>query len=253
MRAAVVAGLVLAVGTAAAQSNDAERLYTEGQKAYDDKRYDDALTAWEKSYELSRLPGLVFNIAQAHRLRGDCTKAVESYKKFIELDPSSSQRPAAEGLIKELEPCKDAPAVVERHDVTPPRPPPPRVIEPPKHDGAVVDHVEVDRGHGMRVAGVIVGIAGLGVISTGVVFGNRASSLATEVHDACSMGCAWADVQSKDADGRSAALTQWILYGAGAAALVTSGVLYYIGARAHTSVTVTPHASGAAVSLLGSW
>ncbi|HEV7559138.1 MAG TPA: tetratricopeptide repeat protein, partial [Kofleriaceae bacterium] len=94
MRLALV--LLLVARTAAAQPNDAEHLYTEGQKAYDDKRYDDALAAWEKAYELSHLPGLVFNLAQAYRLHGDCDKAVETYQKFIDLDPKSKQRTAAE-------------------------------------------------------------------------------------------------------------------------------------------------------------
>jgi tetratricopeptide (TPR) repeat protein len=244
VKRAVVLALLLASGVAAAQPNDAERLYTEGQKAYDDKRYDDALAAWDKSYELSHLPGLVFNIAQAHRLHGDCWKAVEAYRKFVELDPSSPQRATAEGLIKELEPCKDAPApVVEHHDAPLP-PPPPKV----RISVGQTDHVDVDRGHGKRVAAVAVAIAGLAAIGTGVYFGGRADSLATEVHDACAMGCAWADVKDRDAEGHTAALVQWGLLGAGAAALVTSGILYYVGATDHGTVAVTPHGGGATLS-----
>jgi len=245
--------LLLVARTAAAQPNDAERLYTDGQKAYDDKRYDDALAAWEKAYELSHLPGLVFNLAQAHRLRGECTKAVEQYRKFIELDPSSSQRVTAEALIKELEPCKDAPPpVVLHHDVTPP-PPPPKVIAPPRSVDGDRDHVDVDRGHGKRVASVIVGIGGVAAIGAGVFFGNRAQSLASEVNSACAAGCAWKDVEGKDSDGRTALTLQWVGYGVGAAALVTSGVLYFVGMHDHGTVAVTPHAGGATVSVSGSF
>ena len=244
-----VLALLLVASTAAAQPNDAERLYTEGQKAYDDKRYDDALAAWEKAYELSHLPGLVFNLAQAHRLRGECTKAVEQYRKFIELDPSSSQRATAEALIKELEPCKDAPPPVVHHDVTPP-PPPPKIVAPPI---VIADHVDVDRGHGKRVASVVVGIGGVVALGAGVFFGNRAQSIASEVNATCAAGCAWKDVESKDSDGRTAVTLQWVGYGVGAAALVTSGVLYYLGAHDHGTVAVTPHAGGASVSVFGSF
>src|SRR5262249_43069716 len=116
--------VALLAGVAAAEP-EAERLYKEGQAAYDAERYDEALAAWERSYELSHLPGLVFNIAQAHRFRGDCGKAVEAYKKFVALDPKSSERPTAEGFIKELSPCPaDKP--------TPPPPPAKTVVAPAK-------------------------------------------------------------------------------------------------------------------------
>lgn len=245
--------LLLVARTAAAQPTDAERFYTEGQKAYDDKRYDDALASWQKAYELSHLPGLVFNLAQAHRLRGECTKAVEQYRKFIELDPSSSQRATAEGLIKELEPCKDAPppATIDHHDVTPPPPPPPKVIAQPPI--VIADHDEVDLGHGKRVASVVVGIGGVVALGAGVFFGNRAQSLASEVDQACAAGCAWKDVENKDSDGRTAVTLQWVGYGVGAAALVTSGVLYFLGSHDHHTIAVAPHAGGASVSVLGSF
>ena len=67
--------LCLLARAALADAPTAEQLYHAGQTAYDDKRYDDALAAWQKSYELSHLPALEFNIAQAYRLRGkpgDC-------------------------------------------------------------------------------------------------------------------------------------------------------------------------------------
>ena len=242
---AVIVAMLLGSTVAAAQPNEAERLYTEGQKAYDDKRYDDALAAWDKSYELSHLPGLVFNIAQAHRLRGDCWKAVEAYRKFVELDPSSPQRATAEGLVKELEPCKDAPAppVIERHDAPPP-PPPPKITV----SVGQVDHVEVDRGRGKRAAGIAIALGGLAALGTGIYFGSRADSLASEVAAACATGCAWADVKDRDAEGHTDALLQWVLLGTGAASLVTGGILYYVGVTDHGAVAVTPHRGGATLS-----
>ena len=76
-----------------------------------------------------------------------------------------------------------------------------------------------------------------------------------EVTDACANGCDWSVVGKKDADGRSAARTQWILYGVGATAIVTGGVLYWLGSRDRSTptVAVVPHATGAAVTWSGSW
>ena len=241
-RSVIALAIVLYAGVAVAEPNEAERLYGEGQTAYDAKRYDEAIAKWERSYELSHLPGLVFNLAQAYRLSGSCTKAVDTYHKFIQLDPSSTERATAEGWIKDIEPCTD-------------KPPPPKKIEvplvPPKHD--VVVHT-TDRGHGKRVAGVVLGIGGLAILATGAYFGLQAQSLADEVKTACAMGCEWATLESKDADGRRAAQLQYILLGVGAAGLVTSGVVYYLGVRARsTPVAIEPHGNGAVVTWSGRW
>src|SRR5689334_9724388 len=105
--------LALLVPVAARADSEAERLYNEGQRAYEAQRYNDALTAWEKSYAISKLPALVFNIAQAQRLRhqpGDCTKASANYKQFASTAKKSEQRTMAEEFIAELAPCVQAEA-----------------------------------------------------------------------------------------------------------------------------------------------
>jgi tetratricopeptide (TPR) repeat protein len=242
VRTAVALCLVIVAGlarVAAAEPNEAERLYTEGQKAYDDQHYDQALVAWERSYALSHLPALIFNIAQAYRLHGDCAKAVASYRKFVELDPSSEERPNAEALIKEMQPCP-APVVAAK----PGKP-------------AVVAPVVVGPGHpgrGKRIVGGVLALGGVALVATGAVFGNKASSLADEVKTTCATGCDFATIAAKDADGRSAERNQYIFYGAGAAALVTGGVLYWLGKREHAPVLITPRADGgAAITVGGSW
>jgi tetratricopeptide (TPR) repeat protein len=238
-----LAPLLIVLGlarVAMAQAPDAERLYNDGQTAYDDKRYDDAITAWQKSYELSHLPGLVFNLAQAHRLRGadgDCAKAVEQYQTFIKLDPSSGQRPDAESRLKELQPCP-VKVVVE--------PPPPKIVP--------VTHPVEQGGHGKRIASYVIGVVGLGAIGLGVYYGSQAQSLANDVRTACATGCEWtADLKAKDADGRSDETLQWIGYGVGAAAIVTSGLLFYLGREHAPPITVAARPDGAAVTWSGSW
>lgn len=248
-RVALALALVVVVASsrvALAEPTEAERLYGEGQTAYDEGRYDAALAAWQKSYELSKIPALLFNIAQAHRLRGDCVKAVASYHKFIELDPQSSERPTAEGLLKELEPCPAAkPAPVP--PVTKP------IATGTQGGGEVV--VDGNPGRGKRLVGYAVGGVGAALVVTGVVFGRKASSLADEVKTDCADGCDWNSIKQKDADGRSAEKTQWILLGAGGAALATGAVFYYLGnkERASSSVAVQPRGGGAVVTWSGSF
>jgi len=242
--------VLLAARVASAAPSEAEKLYKDGQTAYDDKRYDDAITAWSKSYELSHLPGLVFNIAQAYRLHGDCEKAVETYQKFIDLDPKSKQRAAAEGFLHELQPCKVEPP--------PPEPPPTPPPTPP-----VDTHVDVvkqpppppvDHGRTKRLAGIASGAVGVVALAGGAYFGSQASSLADDVKKACANGCDYSAIKQKDSDGKSDEQLQWILFGVGAAGVAAGVALYVMGTHEHAPpVAVAPVNGGAAVTWSGSW
>ncbi len=222
---------------AGAQPNEAERLYTEGQKAYDEQHYDVALKAWERSYELSHLPALIFNIAQAYRLHGDCAKALASYRKFVELDPTSDERANADGLIKEMQPC-------------------PVPVVKPKPVPVVVKHDEGHPGRGKKLTGAVIAIAGVALVGTGAFFGSKARSIADDVNQLCAAGCDFSQIASKDADGRSAERNQYIFLGVGAAALVTGGVFYWLGKREHAAshVALTPRGDGgASITWSGAW
>jgi tetratricopeptide (TPR) repeat protein len=242
VRSAIVIVLVALTAIAHAEPSEPERLYNTGQVAYDAKRYDDALGAWERSYQLSRLPALLFNIAQAHRLRarpGDCTMASEAYRNFIKLDPQSPQRGVAEGFLAELGPCADAEARGAPPPVGPTQPPPPQT----DHGGA-----------GKRIASYVVGGGSLIFVAAGIYFGGQADSLGKEVTMQCARSCNFTDIAAKDADGRAAARNQWIAYGIGGAGLAVAGVLFYLGSREHApAVAIAPHGDGASVTWSGSW
>jgi tetratricopeptide (TPR) repeat protein len=79
-----------------------KRLFEEGQAHYDLGEYDQAITAFRQAYELSSAPLLLFNIAQSHRLKGDCPRALEVYRHFVRLDPDSRHRGSAEDQIRSL-------------------------------------------------------------------------------------------------------------------------------------------------------
>jgi len=206
-------------------AGDAERLYNEGQAAYDAKRYDAAIAAWDKSYGLSKLPALVFNLAQAHRLAGHCTQAVEHYQRFIALDPQAEDKPAAEQFVRELSPCPTTPI-----------------------DKPTVEYQLVDRGAGKRRAGMIAAGAGVAVFATGLYFGSRASTIANEIEAACAMGCEWSELESKDNAGRRDGFLQYPLYAVGAAGIVGGISLYLLG-KSKTRVMIEPHGKGAAVRI----
>jgi len=229
MKTAVVLALVLAARVAHADG-EAEKLYQEGQAAYDARDYSKAIAAWTESYKLSKLPALVFNLAQAHRLSGHCTRAVEAYQRFLVLDPSSDERPSAEQFLRELEPC------------------------PAKYVKIVPDykpfHYE-DPGAGKRRAGIIIGGAGIAAFATGLYFGSRATSLANDVDDACAAGCEWStELQDKESSGKRAQTIQYVLYAVGAAGVIGGAALYLFNSDKRM-VFDTPKGGGALVGLAG--
>ncbi|HET9989953.1 MAG TPA: hypothetical protein VFQ65_15590, partial [Kofleriaceae bacterium] len=54
----------------------AKQLYDEGLRHYNVAEYPAAIVAWKQAYVLSKKPILLFNIAQAYRLAGDCKQAL---------------------------------------------------------------------------------------------------------------------------------------------------------------------------------
>lgn len=100
--------LALAASTPAAGQedglNEARRAYEAGTKHYSLGEYDEAVALFRQAYDLSAAPGLLFNIAQAQRLAGRCAPALEAYKHFVRLDPTSAYRGEAEMQIAHLTP-----------------------------------------------------------------------------------------------------------------------------------------------------
>jgi tetratricopeptide (TPR) repeat protein len=240
-------GLALSARIAVAEPTEAEKLYDQGQAAFDAKRFDDAITAWERSYELSDERGLLFNIGQAYRRRrgpGDCAKAAAAYKKFLELDATSDQRSLAQGFAAEMDKC-----------VASERPAPPPIVTPPVAPAPVVVPSAEPAPHtsGTRIAGLAVAGGGVALLAVGIYYGHRASSLSDELTTTCASGCSWAEQSSKDADGRSAQTKQWLFDGLGAAAIVGGGVLFWLGSREESPIAITPRRDGAAITWSGSW
>lgn len=102
MRALVL--LTIAALEAVAAASPAEDLYVEGKGAYDRGDYQAAIERWQKSYQLSNEGDLLYNIAHALRLSGNCKGAIGTYKKFLAGEATAEQRKIAEDFVREMEP-----------------------------------------------------------------------------------------------------------------------------------------------------
>ena len=81
---------------------EARQLFNAGRIAFNDGRFDDALGYFERSYELSGRPVLLFNIGSAaDRLRQN-QRALDAFEAYLEAMPDASNRREVEGRIRVL-------------------------------------------------------------------------------------------------------------------------------------------------------
>jgi tetratricopeptide (TPR) repeat protein len=76
----------------------------EAQKAYDLTHFDEALSLFSEAYEMKPLPGILFNIAQCHRLLSNWERAAFFYRRYLSLSPTKPRNAAeANSLLAEME------------------------------------------------------------------------------------------------------------------------------------------------------
>jgi hypothetical protein len=92
-------------------------LYKEALRHYNLAEYDLAIEGFRSAYLITNAPELLYNIAQAYRLQGagHCTPALQFYRNYLRLAPTSSKRSNVEAVILDMEKCAKA-------EVPPPAP-----------------------------------------------------------------------------------------------------------------------------------
>src|SRR4051812_47113433 len=100
LAAAPQVGFAQSKDDAKAQSLDH---YNKGKTHYDLGRFDEAIDEFQKAYELDQNPVYLFNIAQSYRQKGEPSRAIFFYKRFLSADPENPKRESVETRIKELE------------------------------------------------------------------------------------------------------------------------------------------------------
>jgi tetratricopeptide (TPR) repeat protein len=110
----IAATLIFAAGRASAQSADdkekAKLLHQAGLAEYQAGRYRQAVDAFRHAYKLVPAPGILFNLAQAYRLKGDCKNARRSYKKFLKESTDAAQLALANEHLASLKCAEEQPA-----------------------------------------------------------------------------------------------------------------------------------------------
>jgi len=151
---------------------EARALYTAGQAAFHEGRYENALEYLTRSYELSRRPALLFNLGTTYdRLRRDA-EALAAFQQYLRDVPDAENRLEVEARIAVLREAAarstPPPTVVEPDPVPDPQPPP--TTPPP------LPVTSTDAG---PAPWIVVGVGGAAVIAGAVLMGVAAADVAS--------------------------------------------------------------------------
>lgn len=173
--------LAAAPGIARAQvdsrDDEARALFTAGHTAFEDGRFADALPDFQRAYDLSHRPELLYNIGQCHEhLRHD-SEAVAAFESYLAAVPDAPNRRVLEARIAVLRGSSDEAATDPSADAQPEplaERPPPDVT--PAAEVAPAPSSSASPGPvGPILIGVGAAVAVVGAILVGVAFADIGS------------------------------------------------------------------------------
>jgi tetratricopeptide (TPR) repeat protein len=108
------------------QKDEVKLHYQRATRAYDLQKYTEAIDEYQKAYEISGDPPMLYNIAQAYRLADQPGEAARYYRRFLQRMPNAKNREEVERKIADQEKLAD-----QRKKMEPVAPPPPTPTKPP--------------------------------------------------------------------------------------------------------------------------
>ena len=269
------------------QESEARARYLAGKALFDSQDYEGAVAEYRKSYELTKLPRLLLNIAQAYRLKGDTENALVFYQRFVAEQPPSNDAQDIQYLKEANEWIEQLGAELEQKRLQEKRrqeelarakraqnPPPlqgdakphpaPRsktgaghsLVSSPSSDVHMQAHRKSRLGP-LGVAGIT--SAGVGVVALGIggYFGLRAQNLESNLN---SERTGWTDKQIDDFEnGKTAERRMFMFTGVGAGLVVVGAGLFVFdwlddrNDEARLTIAPTVDADRAGFSLSGTF
>ena len=102
----LVGALLLASGQSRAQQDPnhllAKKHYELGAQLYKTSDYTRALKEFQRAYELSKKPGLLFNLARCHEVLANVKQAMDYYRLYLEKVPGASNRALVDTRLRNL-------------------------------------------------------------------------------------------------------------------------------------------------------
>jgi tetratricopeptide (TPR) repeat protein len=212
-----------AVASADTIPERARRLAAEGRSAHEAGDYDRAIAAFTEANALAPSPALLFNLAQAYRLKGNCNDASVMYRRYLATNPDEDARVIAEAHLETSERCVHKIALsipLDEQERTAARP----------SSGTVVLNRDRDDGLAEQRVGLGLVIGGGVALAVSAYFAYDAHSAANDVEDAYAAGKPGREIAPIDRRGEHAEKLAWG-FGIGGGVLVAGGVVSYVLGR----------------------
>lgn len=254
----LLAAIAIAIAPVAARGDDAgtsipakaRALADRGRAFHDAGDYPHAIAAFTQAYVIAPSPALLFNLAQAYRLQGNCDDAALMYRRYLATNPDPEQRALAELHLANVERCLHKLALhipIETPSGRPMAAPPPDTLLATTVVPVVSRRAQIEKDVGVGL--ILGGGASLAVAAYYAVQSRDASDA---VAAAYTRGAKWKDVAADDARGKSAATTAKVL-GIGGALGVASGIVTYLIGRRDEQPPVTVATTRHGVSVGVRW
>lgn len=228
----------------------ARALAERGRASHDAGDYAAAIAAFTQAYVMAPSPALLFNLAQAYRLQGDCDDAALMYRRYLATNPSPEGRALAEMHLASVERCIH---MLSLH--IPVESPSGRIVTPPPREKLAAAlaapapsrkaAIEKDVGVGLAIGGSV-------ALAAAGYYAVVAHNAANDVAEAYARGAKWKDVAATDARGKSASSRAKVL-GAGGAIGIAGGVVTYLIGKHTEGVPVTVATTRQGVEVGMSW
>jgi tetratricopeptide (TPR) repeat protein len=239
VRAALLLLLATSVAHAESIPAKARALADRGRAAHDQGDYAAAIAAFTEAYAIAPAPGLLFNLAQAYRLKGNCESAQLMYRRYLGASPPDDGRALAEGHLAAVDRCMQQKTMRVTVDpqlrVFPLPKPPPAPRPSPRHRSD------------LEKVGAVVAITGGAVLLAAAYNGLVAHHLANEVERRYAAGEPWPKLAPLDAEGDRAAVRARASALGGAAVIAAGVTMFVVGHRKRTAIHVEPTTRGARI------
>ncbi|MDQ3338487.1 MAG: hypothetical protein M4D80_25245 [Myxococcota bacterium] len=241
--AILAAAQLSVVGVAAAQTAPTSDAYKKAIEAYKAGKYDEAVGLLEAAYNVEPKPEILFALAQAERLSGQCDKAIVHYRELL---TKTTELATAKAVQNNLALCPGG------------EPPPPKEA-PPKSDSKETPEPRIDVVQGPTRTVVVkksdplaIGLLAGGALSGGFAVGMLLRSMSTR-DDAASARTLDDANELHDRADRDR-LIAIVAGGVGAVAIGFAVFRFARGGKpAATEVAVTPTSGGSMFVLSKIW
>jgi tetratricopeptide (TPR) repeat protein len=230
---------------------EARALYAAAQAAFHEGRFENSLQYFQRAYELTRRPALLYNLAVTYdRLRRD-EEALAAFEQYLREEPNAENVREVEGRVAVLRQALARTTDPSRAEATPLDTTPVETttrVEPTPPDTAPIDRTPPIVAAPSNDAGpgpwIVVGVGGAAVVAGAVLLAVAAADVAAV--EGASPGTRWSEVRGAYDRSEAESIAGGVLLGVGAAA-AAAGVVWAVAGGGGSEVEVAPTASGVVV------